>query len=76
VNRVKESSRKKSGLPLIRSKTHSDTMVPNTAGREGLMQTQKYELCLLRSCYPNMKLAKFAKLLEYLKRQDERLLGL
>ena len=51
-------------------------MAPNTAGRKGLTQTQKYELCLLRSRYPDMKLAKFAELPECPKRQDGRLLAL
>ena len=40
VNGVKESSRKKRGLPPIHSKADLHAMVPNTAG------TQKYELCL------------------------------
>ena len=51
-------------------------MAPNTAGRKGLTQTQKYEICLQRFRYPDMRLAKFAELPECPKRQDGRRLAL
>ena len=51
-------------------------MPPKKAGQRGLTQTQKYDLCVLQSRYPDMKLAAFAELPECPKREDGSQLAL
>jgi len=45
-------------------------MSSKTAGQRGFTQRQMYDLCVLRSRYPDMKLAAFAELPESPKRED------
>ena len=44
--------------------------------RKGLSQSQKYDLCVLRSQHPEMTLGKFAELPECPRREDGRPLPL